>query len=375
MSPTRVGLIAALALTYSLSYAQIDTVTIAAGTAEDKELTSIGNEQDPQKKISMFQDFLQKYSSNPMAVAFGNWQLAQTYQAAGNLPEAAEAGDKALASSPRNLDILSTQVGISQQLHDNAGVFKYAIQGGGIYDSIGKQIKPENMSDESFQSTVENLKQNNKGAYQFFQNSAFSVIAAETSARTRMGYIEQFTATFPQSDLDDQLTSYAMMSLAEMQDNKRLIAYGEKAIAANPENMAALLMLANTYVQSPETASKAIPFAQKAIVLAKADQPDATKSNKVSAGVAHCVVGRAYALQEKTLPSIAELKTATRLLKGEDEQQYAIAAYYLGWDYAKLKRLTDSRAILTEGAAIPGPMQGAIKELLTKVNSARAAGK
>ena len=375
MSPIRAGLFAVLALISSLCFAQIDTVTIAAGTPEDKELTTIGNEQDLQKKISMYQDFLQKYSSNPMAVAFGNWQLAQAYQAEGDLPKAAEAGDKALASSPRNLDILSSQVGISQQLHDSARVFKYAVQGGGIYDSIDKQTKPANMTDENFRSTIDAEKQNNKGAYQFFQNAAFSVIAAENDAKTRMGYIEQFTATFPKSGLDDQLTSYAMVSLAEMRDNKRLIAYGEKVLAANPENMAALIMLANTYVQSPETAAKAIPYAQKAIVLAKADQPDANSSSKVSAGVAHCVLGRAFALQEKTLPSIAELKTATTLLKGEDEQQFAIATYYLGWDYAKMKRLSEARAILTEGAAVPGPMQGTIKDLLTKVNSARAAGK
>jgi tetratricopeptide (TPR) repeat protein len=375
MSPIRVGLTAALALISSFGLAQIDHVTIAAGPPEDKDLTTIGNEQDLQKKIAMFQDFLQKYSSNPMAVAFGNWQLAQTYQSAGDFPKAADAADKALVSSPRNLDILTSQVAISQQMHDGARVFKYAVQGGGIYNSIDKQTKPENMSDEGFRDTVETEKQNNQNAYQFFQSSAFSVIGSETNAKTRMDYIEQFTATFPRSGLDEQLTSYAMMSLAEMQDNKRLIAYGEKAIAANPENMVALLTLATTYVQSPETAAKAISYAQKAILLAKADQPDATKSNKVSAGVAHCVVGRTYALQEKTLSSIAELKTATSLLKGEDEQQYAIAAYYLGWDYAKLKKLSEARAILTEGAAIPGSMQGAIKELLTKVNSARAAGK
>jgi tetratricopeptide (TPR) repeat protein len=323
----------------------------------------------------MFQDFVQKYSSNPMAVAFGNWQLAQIYQAAGDLAKAVEAGDTAMAASPRNLDILSSQVGIAQQMHDNARVFKYAIKGGGIYDSIGQQTKPADVSDENFRTSIDTEKQNNKGAYEFFQNSAFSVITSETDAKTRMGYIEQFTATFPQSGLDDQLTSYAMMSLAEMQDNKRLIAYAEKAIATNPDNMAALLMLANTYVQSPETAAKAIPYAQKVIVLAKADQPSASKSSKVSAGVSHCVVGRAYALQARTLPSIAELKTATSLLKGEDEQQYAIAAYYLGWDYAKLKRLTEARAILTESAAVPGPMQAPTKDLLSKVNSARAAGK
>lgn len=375
MSRILIRLIAVFALISSVCFAQIDTVTIAAGSPEDKELTGIGNEQDLEKKISMYQDFLQKYSSNQMAVAFGNWQLAQAYQAFGDLPKALEAGDKALASSPRNLDILSSLVGIVQQMHDNARVFKYSNQGGGIYNSIDKQTKPADVADDTFRSSIDAEKQNNKGVYQFFQNSAFSVIASETDAKARMAYIDQFTTTFPKSGLDDQLTSYAMMSLAEMQDNKRLIAYGEKVLSANPESQPALLMLANTYVQSPETAAKAVPYAQKVIMLAKADDPAAASSDKVSAGIAHCVVGRAYALQGKNLPSIAELKTATTLLKGADEQQYSIAAYYLGWNYAKLNKLADARSILTEGAAIPGPMQGPIKDLLTKVNSARAAGK
>jgi hypothetical protein len=118
-----------------------------------------------------------------------------------------------------------------------------------------------------------------------------------------------------------------------------------------------------------------VTYAQKAIVVAKADAPDADKSKKISAGVAHCVIGRAYANEGKTLPSIGELKSATALLKGQDEQQYTVAAYFLGWDYAKLNKLSDARAILTEAAAIPGPMQTPTKDLLAKINSARAAGK
>jgi hypothetical protein len=110
-------------------------------------------------------------------------------------------------------------------------------------------------------------------------------------------------------------------------------------------------------------------------VAAKADDPAADKSRKISAGVGHSVMGRAYAKQEKTLASITELKSATGLLKGQDEQQFAIAAYYLGWDYAKLNRLTEARTVLNEAIAIPGPVQQPAKELLTKVNSARAAGK
>ena len=135
-------------------------------------------------------------------------------------------------------------------------------------------------------------------------------------------------------------------------------------------------MLANAYVDSSEPggAAKALTYAQRAIVAAKADDPAADKSKKISAGVAHSIAGRAYAKQEKTNLSVTELKSAIALLKGQDDQQFAIAGYYLGWNYAKLARLTDARTVLNDVAAIPGPVQQTAKDLLTKVNTKRAAG-
>jgi tetratricopeptide (TPR) repeat protein len=233
------------------------------------------------------------------------------------------------------------------------------------------------MSDEQFASNKAAETDANKSAYEFFQNAAFNALAGESDAKNRMEEIEKFTATFPKSAMDAQVTSYAMLSLSELKDTPRLIAYGEKALAADANNIPAMLMLASTYVEStePGSLSKAATYAQKAILAANADAPDADKSRKISAGVAHSTLGRVYAKQEKTALSITELKAATNLLKGQDEQQYAIAAYFLGWDYAKAKRLAEARAILAESASIPGPMQEATRELLTKVNTARAAGK
>jgi tetratricopeptide (TPR) repeat protein len=357
--------------------AQVDTIVIPAGTPEDNDLNTIGNEHDAQKKVSMYQDFLQKYASNQPAVAYANWQLSQYYQSAGDLQKALECGDKAVAGSPHNLDILTSQVTIAQQLKDNAHIFSYSIQGGEVFNSIEKQPKPADVTDEQFASTVASQKEANKNAYDFFEGAAFNGIAGENDAKTRMDYIEKFTVTFPKSKMDEQVTSYAMLSLSQLQDKARLVAYAEKALAANPNNLPALLLLANNYVDSsePGALAKAVSYAQKAIVVAKADDPVAEKSQKISAGVAHSVMGRAYAKQSKTLPSISELKSATALLKGNDEQQYAVAAYYLGWDYAKVNKLTEARAILNEAAGIPGPVQQPVKDLLTKVNTARAAGK
>src|ERR1700752_1560844 len=77
--------------------AQVDKIVIPAGTDEDKDLQAISNEQDAQKRVAMYSDFVQKFSTNPAAVAYGNWQLSQAYQASGDLDKALDYGDKALA--------------------------------------------------------------------------------------------------------------------------------------------------------------------------------------------------------------------------------------------------------------------------------------
>ena len=375
---TRSGsvLLAILLSAASLLYGQVDKIVIPAGTPEDQALNAINNEQDAQKRLTMYQEFQEKFASNPVAVAYANWQLSQYYQTAGDLQKASEYGDKTAAGAPHNIDILVSEVTIAQALKDNAKTFKYAIQGGEAFDSIEKQSKPADVSDEQFASSIASSKEENQGSYDFFESAAFNSVALESDAKTRMDYIERFTPVFPKSKFDEQVASYAMLSLSQLKDDKRLNSYAEKALAANADNIPALLLLANAYVDGSEPggAAKALTYAQRAIVAAKADDPAADKSKKISAGVAHSIAGRAYAKQEKTNLSITELKSATTLLKGQDDQQFAIAGYYLGWNYAKLSRLTEARSVLTDVAAIPGPVQATAKDLLTKVNTKRAAG-
>ena len=361
----------------AFAYAQLDRIVIPAGTPEDQALTAISNEADTQKKLAMYQDFLQKFSSNPAAVAYGNWQISQSYQTAGDLQKALEYGDKALAGSPHNLDILVSQAGIAQQMKDSAKVFDYSIRGGELYNSIGKQARPEGMSDQEFAQRVAEDKSAAKNSYEFLEAAAFNAIVEEPDAKKRMADIERFTPTFPNSRFQEQVASYAMMSLSELKDTPRLIAYAEKTLAADPNNLPALLLLAGTYADDPKpgSVSKAIIYAQKAIEVAKADAPDADRSRKVSAGAAHSTLGYAYMKQDKTAAAIPELKSAAALLKGQDDQQYAIALYRLGFAYAKLSKISEAREVLQEAVKISGPVQQPAEDLLAKVNAARAKGK
>jgi tetratricopeptide (TPR) repeat protein len=353
--------------------AQLDKIMIPAGTPEDQALQAISNEQDGQKKLAMYEDFVQKFSANPAAVAYGNWQISQFYQTAGEVEKALSYGDKALASAPSNLDILVAQTNLAQQAKSNAKVMDYAIRGGKAYNSVAQQPKPEDVTDQQWATNVDAAKESNKSSYEFLETAAFNAIADEKDAKTRMSYIERFTPSFPASRFDEQVTQYAMFTLGQLNDSARLFSYGEKALAANPNSMFTMLLLANAYVEDARPAgwAKAITYSQKVIEMAKGDAPDADRSRKLSAGVAHSTLGYAYAKQEKAAAAIPELKAAAALLKGQDDISYATALYRLGWAYGKTNRIAEARAALEEAIKIPGPLQAPSQELLNKVNSTR----
>jgi tetratricopeptide (TPR) repeat protein len=369
-------LVTFLLVVVPLSFTQLETLVIPAGTPEDQGLQAITKEPDDQKKLAMYEDFLKQFSSNPQAVAYANWQLAQAYQSTGDLPKALDYGDKALASAPHSLDILVSQASIAQQMKNNAKLLDYSVRGGELYNSIGKS-KPDGMSDQDFATQTAEQKSAAKNSYEFLEAAAFNVIVDETNAKTRMSDIDRFTPAFPASRFDEPVASYAMMALTELKDTSRVMSYGEKALAANPNNLAALLLLANNYVEDPKPGSvaKGITYAQRAIAAAKADAPDADRARKLSGGVAHSTLGYAYMKQEKTAAAIPELKSAAALLNGVDDQQYAVAQYRLGYAYAKLSHNTEAREALMAAAKIPGPVQPLSQDLLAKVNAARAKGK
>lgn len=356
--------------------AQVDQITIAAGTDEDHALQAISSEQDAQKKLAMYQEFVQKFSGNPAAVAYGNWQLAQAYQATGDLQKSLDYGDKALAASPHNLQILVSQATVALQAKNYAKLMDYAATGGAVCLSISKQTKPESMSAEEFTNKVNEEKTEAQGSCDFLESSGLNAIAGESDPNLRLADIEKFNVVFPDSKSQEVVSNYALDALSQLKDNTRLVAYAEKTLSANPNSLPALLLLANFYSQDSKTgsAAKAISYSQKAIEVAKPDAPDADKTRKLSAGAAHSTIGWAYLKQEKTASAITELKIASALLKGQDDQQYARAMYGLGFAYAKLNKLTEAREVLTEVAKMPGPLQAMSQDLLAKVNTARAKG-
>jgi tetratricopeptide (TPR) repeat protein len=364
MRISRYRILSGLLVFSTIGWSQDVKISIPAGTSEDKELTSIAAEPDAQKRVALYQDFLKQYADNNSAAAYGEWQLSQQYLSAGDAAKALEYGDKALELFPNDLDIIVSQVSVAQALKDNGKIVDYAARGGEIFASIAKQPKPADVSEDEWKTRVADEQASAQPNYDFVESAAYNAIAGEQDPSKRMSDIEKFTPAFPKSKFEDQISQLALYSLQQLNQPQRLETYGEKALAANPESIPTLLMLANAYSADPKQADKALTYSNKVIALT-GSSTDAKK--RLAAGVAHSIAGYAYLNAGKLVPAVTELKTAVSLLPADPKAEQE-ALFRLGYAYAKQNRRADSIAALQKAAAIDGPYQASAKEMLAKVS-------
>jgi tetratricopeptide (TPR) repeat protein len=363
-----------VALLFLTGWSQNTSIVIPAGTPEDKDLVAITAESDAQKRIAAYQEFLTKYADNKPASAYAQWQLSQLYLAAGDTAKAMEDGSKALDAYPNNLDIIMSQTNVAQAMKDNSRVVDYAVQGAAVFASIAKQSKPADLSDTEWSTRINNEENSARPGYDFLETSAYNAIASEQDPNKRMSEIEKFTPAFPKSKFEDQITQLALYSLRQLNQPQRLVAYGEKTLAANPNSIPTLLMLADAYAADPKDSGNAATYANKVLTLVGPNSGGDDKTKRSYAGLAHTTLGRVELSQEKLVAAVADLKTAVSLLQ-DDPQDQQPALFYLGYAYAKQNHKADAVAALEKAAAISGPYQGPAKEMLAKVNAAGPARK
>ncbi len=344
-------------------------IVIPAGTPEDKALTDISQEAVNEKRISMLEEFVQKYASNPAAVAYGYWQLSQQFS--GSDPNKALGyGDKALAAMPDVLDIIQSQIDLAQQTKNSARVVDYATRGAVVIQNIEKMPKPADTDEESWKANVQHEKEVAQPVYDYMATAAFNAIASEPDPKKRVTELERFSEVFRGSKLNDNANLLAVATFQELNDLPKLVSFGQKILAADPNNASMLTLMANAFAEDPKGAdlAQADTYARKAIEIVKSDQKSPAESRLVAEGFAHEILGYSLLRQEKTSAAIVELKTATGMLKA-DSAKYSVALYRLGFAYAKSKQTAAAKQTLAEAMTVDGPFKQAAKELLDKVNT------
>jgi tetratricopeptide (TPR) repeat protein len=230
------------------------------------------------------------------------------------------------------------------------------------------------------QETAEAAKQDRA----FMEYAFFQLLPRVTDARKRVQYLDSFVKSYPDSPNVAQLNFQYFMAYEMAGDAVKADDYGEKAIAADPNNIEVLNLVAYDYALARRiNTDKAATYAKRVLTLVPAaKKPDGMTDEQFKAqqnsqlGMAHLVLGYTNLLKagksHRAGPAIQEFKLASDLLASNPQLQ-GQALYFLGYSYEDIYPANHHAATeaLTRAASLNSPMQAQARDLLAKVRAAK----
>jgi len=94
---------------------------------------------------------------------------------------------------------------------------------------------------------------------------AMDKLDAETNQEAKATLLLDFIKTYPQSKVLGDVYIQLLEIYRQKNDTAKVVEYGEKAIALDPENITALLAVSRNYSIEKKNLDKAVSYAQRAV--------------------------------------------------------------------------------------------------------------
>ena len=357
-----------------------------ANTPEDELMQAVNGAEKPEEQIAALDKYAHEHADSNFMPCVDEYYTI-VYLKLNNYDKVVEYSEKGLASKYKDvmltLNLLKGYVG-SGKVADSA--FDTINQAPELIAAESKPARPPGVSDADWQKTLEDNAAQAKDELAYVVYAFLQLVPRVTDPNKRIEQFDRFTKTFPEDAAKnagqinfDYFIAYKMANKPD-----KAVEYGEKTIAADPNNLVAHNLLAYDYAMGQTNPDKAADYAKKAIDLAQQMKkpegvPDAQfkQEQDNQLGMAHLSLGyatftRAAAAKSKKMgPTIDELKAAADLLGANPELQ-AQALYFLGNAYEYNAPANHKAAIeaLSKAASLQSSWKPQAEDLLAKVRKA-----
>jgi len=355
--------------------------SIVMNTPEDELTLAYNGAENPQEQIAALDKFVQEQpDSKFLPCAHEYYTMA--YMKLSNYDKVIEYGEKGLAEHQDVMLMMNVTKAYvaSGKVSDTAleTVLKAAEQ----IKTESTPSRPTAMGDEEWQKTVEETAGQAKDWRAYMEYAFFQFLQREPDGNKRAQWLDRFVQAYPESPNAAQINFNYFLAYKLANNPAKLDEYGEKAVAADPENVGTLNLVADDYVTRQTNLDKAETYAKKVLGLAPAmKKPEGLTDEQFKTvqdsqlGFAHLTLA-SIAFQrgiktKKIGPAIQEFKVAIDLLSPNPELQ-SRALFYLGWAYEAGTPANHKGAMeaLTRAVSLATSWQAQAQDLLAKVKKA-----
>jgi tetratricopeptide (TPR) repeat protein len=330
---------------FSASAQQRKHFTINASTPEGELLQNIGQESDDAKKLALMQDFVSKYPKHEGA----GWvydQMQQAFLKQKDYDKALDAGEKALAADPEDLDAAYNNLKAGEGKTDPDLVKKWSA----ATSAIARKIAAGPATSDDEKQSVDHAKQVDT----YTEYSLYATALQITDPAKVADLVDSLMERNPKSQYVPMLSGKYLTALQQSGKTDKASAMAEKIVAVDPSNADALLIAADSNLQKNRT-DKAIAYATKVTeVLASKPAPEGVsaadweKTRQAMLGRARWIAGVGYGAENKFGPADKALRAALPAVSG-NSQLTATALFYLGLSNYQLGKTLGDKARTREG--------------------------
>ena len=187
-----------LVLTTTASAQIGKSVSVAAGTPEDKDLAAIYAAPDGPEKIALLDKFMADHGTGDLAL-LGDQLYAQTYLAQKNYAKVYEYGDKAMALDPDDFSALILMVHAADEQGDAQKIYALGEKAEPLLERYKASPAPVGMSEDQWSAQkAQNLK-DAQADINYVQYAMVNAAYKTKDLPPRIQLLERFAKTFPDS--------------------------------------------------------------------------------------------------------------------------------------------------------------------------------
>jgi tetratricopeptide (TPR) repeat protein len=348
------------------------TVAVGAGSDEDRALTPIYAAADGPEKIALIDKFMADYGKGDFEL-LGDQLYVQTYLAQKNYAKVLEYGEKALALDPENLATAVNMVHAAEEMGDTQKLFALGEQVSQMIARYKAQPAPSGTAPDQWAQTQQTALGGAQGDIAYVEYAMTQAAYKATDPAARAALFEQYAAAFPDSPYTSSVREQAAIAYQQAQNVPKMISSAQAALAADPNDVSMLLLLADYWSDSDQQLDQAATNAQKALAaLQQAKKPDNLAADEwqqqvaLEKGLAYSCLGEVSVVKGRNTSAVQTFKQASPLLKA-NAFYYGRNLYRLGFTLAKMQRIPEARTVLTEAVHVDSPYKSRAQETLNKI--------
>jgi len=348
------------------------TILVTAGSDADHQLNDISAATDPAQKLKLIDAFATAHTEPDLQI-LANEQYVNYYLNAKQYDKVYEYGQKLYALDPDNFSNAVNMVRAANEQGDTNHLFAEGEKAGAILQRFKAQPPPAGTSADDWKLQQRQKLDAVKDNEDYIEQSLLNAAYQQKDPTAKANLLVRYAKAFPDSPGATQALDAAAVTYQQAQDRPKMLETANFVLDKYPDNLGALLLLADDYSEKGENLDKAEAYAKKAAALCdSAKKPDAVsdadwqKQITLQKGLALSALGQVNLQKKDNAAAADNLTKAAPLLKGNNSV-YARNQYRLGFAYLNLKKTADAKQAFTDAASVDSPYKGPAEEKLKAI--------